>query len=66
MVARHDSCDARPHLFDDAGTLVTENQWWHDSQLAKVGVQVGVAHPGGQHAYEDLAFSGWVERDLLD
>ena len=71
VVQAHAVPDARPghevpHPLDDAGHLVAERQRQRlDARAAAAVVRVGVADPGGLHAYEDVARAERGDGDVV-
>ena len=65
MIADLQSLDALAELLDDAGTLVTADQWDGDVKSGCLIVQVGMAEAARDHPDQNLAPLGGIEIDLL-
>ncbi len=57
---------ARTDGLDDAGALVAHDDRRRAIPLPVADVEVGVAHPRGQHPHEDLAGTWRLERQVAD
>src|SRR5215469_2374230 len=65
-VARLDPAHVRPDRLDDAGTLVTADDWQAHPRIARGDVVVGVAQPGGHDLDPDLVRLRVVELQVGD
>jgi hypothetical protein len=66
MIARLQAVDVRADDFHDTGTLVAGDDRAHGVGLCTPRQRVGVAQSDAFDTDEDLAGSGFGERDLFD
>lgn len=66
MVTSLELCDPCADPFDDACTLVAENDWQGRSEVSVPDAQIGVAEPRSDDTDEHLIFARLIKLDRLN